>query len=147
MRIHFVVLGLLLSLSACGGGSDRNPSSPTQPPFASGTWQGSFTTDAGVSAGTLRLVLAHETNGRITGSASLAVSSLTLPSGEVNGGLQPGQLPPADIGLAIVIGGACPATLAAPSRFTSLTTLEGQVAGGNPACGLDVRGRFSLQKQ
>jgi hypothetical protein len=138
----------LLLLTSCGGGSDRSPSAPTAPPFATGTWQGPFTTDTGGLVGTLRLVLTQNTsNGNISGTATLTLPSVSVPSGEVTGGVQPGAAPPVDVGLAIRVSGPCPATLAAPSRFTNATSLEGKVAGGNPVCNVDIAGSFALQKQ
>ena len=141
-----LVIATLLLLIACDG-SDRPPGTPTPPPFATGTWQGPYTSDSGLVAGSVRLVLTHASNGQITGMATLTVPGTALPSGNVTGGVQPGATPPVDVGLAITVAGACPATLSAPSRFTSTTALEGKIAGGNPQCGLDVSGGFVLQKQ
>lgn len=145
---HRLIIVCLLVLSGCGGGSESNPSAPTQPPFATGTWEGPFTTDAGAIAGTLRLELTHTPNGNIAGTATLTLPNIiTLPNGEVTGGVQPGATPPVDVGLAIRVGGSCPATLSAPSKFTSTTSLEGKVAGGNPPCNVDIAGSFTLQKR
>jgi hypothetical protein len=147
MRNALIIAGLVF-FAGCGGGGGQNPNTPSQPPFATGTWQGPFATDAGAPVGTLRLVLTQSsTTGTVTGTATLTLPALPLPNGNVTGAVQPGAMPPVDIGLAITVPGTCSATLSAPSRFTSLTTLEGKLAGGNPACDLDVSGTFVLQKQ
>jgi hypothetical protein len=142
---HALIIASLILLAGCGG-SDRPPTAPSQP-FATGTWQGPFTTDSGTLAGTLRLVLTQASSGTITGTATLTLPGLSVPNGNVTGAVPPGATPPVDTGLAITVAGTCPATLNAPSRFTSLTALEGKVAGGNPLCGVDVAGSFLLQKQ
>jgi hypothetical protein len=143
---HALIVASLIVLASCGGGGSP-PTAPSQNRIAAGTWEGPFTTDVGALTGSLKFVLSQDASGSITGTSTLTVPGLTVPDGSVTGGIQPNANPPTQIGFAIVVAGSCPATLSAPSTLTTLTTIEGVVAGGNPACNLDVRGRFTLQKR
>jgi hypothetical protein len=95
----------------------------------------------------MQLMLTQQTSGAVSGTATVTLPDLTLPSGSVTGAVQPGADPPTAIGFSIALGGSCAATLSAPSTFTTRTNLDGVIAGGNPACGLDISGSFTLQKQ
>jgi len=147
MMRQILLIASLTLLASCGG-RDSSPTSPSPDLFATGTWQGPLTLDnTGGAAGTIRLVLTEDASGSVTGTATVSAAPATLPTGAVTGGLQPGATPPTAIGLAITFGGACPITLSAPSTFSSRTTLDGAIAGGNPSCGIDISGHFTLQKQ
>lgn len=146
MMRHALILASLLSIASCGGGSSPSAPTPT-PPLAAGTWRGPLTTANPAVSGTLELVLTQQTNGSVGGTASLTLPGLSLPNGSVTGAVDPGAAPPTPIGLAITVSGSCAATLSAPSTFSTRTNLNGVIAGGNPACGLDVSGSFTLQKQ
>jgi len=136
------LLLLATSTLACGGSS---PTAPSADLWATGTWTGTLHTDAGAE-GRMTLVITHATSGALTGTATMTLAGLAVAGGAVTGGLPPGAVPPIASGLAITVGGACPVTFAAPSTFSSRTMLEGAIAGGNPACGLDLSARFTVRK-
>lgn len=81
MRHALIIASSLVILTSCGG-SDGAPTAPTPNRLAAGTWEGPFTTDAGALAGTLRLVLTQDASGSITGTATLALPGLTVPTGK-----------------------------------------------------------------
>lgn len=135
------ICAVALVLTACGG---KSPTAPSDH-LATGTWSGAITTDVGVN-GTMTLVLTQNDSGAISGSAVIQLPALSIPNGTVSGGVPPAARAPVQSGLSISVGGPCPATFAAPSTFTTATTLDGSIAGGNPSCGVDLSGRFSLRK-